>query len=116
MTAPVPPVGAQGVDVEALVRDLADAVPHASWCHEADRHPEFPCACHSDRVDVAASLLPVVVAHARRVAAEELRAIGRAGLAASPGPSHPVRVPLGYLFARAAALAAADDNEETGRG
>jgi hypothetical protein len=36
-------------------------------------------------------------------AAEELRAIARAGLAAEPG-NHPVRVPVSYLFDRAAAL------------
>jgi hypothetical protein len=45
---------------------------------------------------------------ARKRAAEELRAIGRSGLAASPGP-HPVRVPVSFLFDRAEAL---DHHEE----
>jgi hypothetical protein len=52
---------------------------------------------------IIAALLPVVERLQRQAAANELRAIGRAGLAASPGP-HPVMIPVGYLFDRADAL------------
>lgn len=89
MTGPVVPPGGEELR-EAIVRVLCDG-GHCGTCKRR-----------------AAELLPVFLAFAeeqgRRRAAEELRAIGRAGLAASPG-AHPVRVPVSYLFDRAAALA-----------
>ncbi len=59
-----------------LIRQrLADHVLHADWCHEADRHPDFLCACEGYRDEIAAALEQTVrdlIADELDVAAGEL--------------------------------------------
>lgn len=107
MTAPDPRFRDQLDEAATLaVGDMAEDW----WCPKRDRTRRTECRyCIADAVldalmpTIAAEVEARVQAAANQRAAEELRAIGRAGLAATPG-NHPVRVPVSYLFDRAAAL------------
>ena len=74
-----------------VVKRLTEVLAQADWIAQ---QPD----------EIACELLPVVEQVCREYAAEELRAIGRARLAAQPGADQPVRTPVDYLFQRADAL------------
>lgn len=80
---------------------LADLFPHAHPSNGLVASCDGHCWCGAvDRLDRAVKVVEQIAAER---AAEELRAIGRAGLAAEPGVA-PVRIPVSYLFQRADAL------------